>query len=255
MESKPLNFEVKVGIFVFLGILIMFAIVFSIGQLYILKPMYIVRIVFNFANGIEIGAPVRLAGVNVGEVNDISVYYDNKLQMTKVMISARIKNEAKVEKNAVCRINTLGLLGEKYLEVTPGTADAGFLANSEVIAGKDPVQMEEVTKNMKDLSDTVKSATEVARSILEKVNRGEGTIGKLMTDDKVYNDLKDVLDRIDRGQGTVGKLLTEEKIYNDLEAFVDDIKRHPWKLLIKERERPEGKRAEGRERAARTDFK
>ncbi|MCM8781948.1 MAG: MlaD family protein [Candidatus Omnitrophica bacterium] len=210
MESKPLSFEIKVGIFVFLGIVIMFVIVFSIGEFYILKPMYKIKVLFGFANGIEVGAPVRLAGVDVGEIEDIKVYYDPQLQQTKVLLLAKLKKEARVEKDAVCKINTLGLLGEKYLEISPGTATAGFLSDQEAIMGYDPIPMEEVTKTMKELSDTAKAVTESAKVILE---------------------------RLENGEGTIGKLLTEEKIYNDLQAFVDDIKKHPWKLLIKEKEK------------------
>lgn len=210
MEAKPLSFEIKVGIFVFLGILIMFIIVFSIGEFYILKPMYNIKVIFGFANGVAVGAPVRLAGVSVGEIEDIKVFYDAQSQRTKVLISAKIKEEAKIEKNAVCRINTLGLLGEKYLEISPGTADSGFLANQDAVVGYDPVPMEEITETMKDLSNTAKAVTEAAKVVLE---------------------------RLEKGEGTIGKLLVEEKIYNDLKDFVEDIKKHPWKLLIKEKEK------------------
>lgn len=208
MESKPLNFEIKVGIFVFLGILIMFIIVFSIGEFYILKPMYNIKVLFGFANGIAMGAPVRLAGVNIGEVEDISVFYDTKLQQTRVMLVAKIKKQAKIEKNAICRINTLGLLGEKYLEITPGTVEAGFLEDQEAVVGDDPVPMEEITETMQELSENAKAITEST------------TV---------------VLGRLERGEGTIGKLLVEEKIYNDLQEFVEDIKEHPWKLLVKQR--------------------
>ncbi|MEI8175902.1 MAG: MlaD family protein [Candidatus Omnitrophota bacterium] len=251
MEAKPLNFEVKVGIFVFLGILIMFIIVFSIGQLYILKPMYNVRFLFGFANGIEIGAPVRLAGVDVGDIEDIAVYYDSALQRTRVVLTAKIKNEARIEKNAVCRINTLGLLGEKYLEITPGTSTAGFVQNQEAMTGSDPVPMEEVTKTMKDLTENAKEVAATVKVIVDRIEKGQGTLGKLLSDDAMYNDMKSFVEDmkqrpwrligIERGEGTVGKLLSEDKIYNDLGDFVSDIKRHPWKLLIKERERREEK--------------
>jgi len=210
MESKPLNFEIKVGIFVFLGILIMFLIVFSIGEFYILRPMYNIKVLFGFANGIATGAPVRLAGVNIGEVEDISVFYDTKLQQTRVMLVAKIKKHAKIEKNAICRINTLGLLGEKYLEITPGTVEAGFLEDQEAVVGEDPVPMEEITETMKELSENAKAITEST------------TV---------------VLGRLERGEGTIGKLLVEEKVYNDLQEFVEDIKEHPWKLLVKQRKK------------------
>lgn len=221
MEARPMSFEIKVGIFVFLGILIMFIIVFSIGEFYILKPVYKIKVLFGFANGIQVGAPVRLAGVDVGEIEDMGVYYDEALQRTKVFLVAKLKKEARVEKNAVSKINTLGLLGEKYLEITPGTSDAGFLSNQETIVGYDPIPMEEVTKTMKELSDTAKSVTESAKAILEKLEKGEGTVGKLLVQEEVYNDLKSTA--------------------TNLKDFSEDIKQHPWKLLMKGRERTEDK--------------
>ena len=217
MEAKPVSFEIKVGIFVFLGILIMFIIVFSIGEFYILKPMYKVKVLFNFANGIEVGAPVRLAGINVGEIEDVGVYYDEQAKRTKVYLITKIKKEAKIEKDAACRINTLGLLGEKYLEVSPGTQDTGFLQDQDTVIGTDPIPMEEITKNMKELSDNAKSMAESANVILR---------------------------RLEKGQGTIGKLLVEEDLYNNLEAtsenfkeLSDDVRRHPWKLLMKEKDK------------------
>jgi len=222
MESKPVNFEIKVGIFVFLGILILFIIVFSIGEFYLLKPMYNIKVLFGFANGMQVGAPVRLAGVTVGEVEDIGVYYDEASQRTKVYLMARLKKEGRVEKDAVCKINTLGLLGEKYLEITPGTQGSEFMQDGETIIGYDPVPMEEITKTMKELSDTAKAVTDSARAILGKLENGEGTVGKLLVEDEVYNDL----------QATA----------SNLKEFSDDIKKHPWKLLIKGKEKHKDKK-------------
>ncbi len=65
------GFELKVGIFIFIGIVILSLIVFSIGNFYSIKRGYTLDIVFNFANGISVGAPVRYAGVEVGEVQEI----------------------------------------------------------------------------------------------------------------------------------------------------------------------------------------
>jgi phospholipid/cholesterol/gamma-HCH transport system substrate-binding protein len=138
------------------------------------------------------------------------VFYDEAAKRTKIALVAKLKQEARVEKNAVCKINTLGLLGEKYLEITPGTAETGFLTNQSEIMGYDPIPMEEITETMKDLSATAKSVTESADVILK---------------------------RLERGEGTVGKLLKEEEIYNDLRDFVKDIKAHPWKLLVKGKEK------------------
>ena len=200
IENKA--FELKVGIFIAVGILIFFIVVFSIGDVYIIKKGYRIKAMFNFAGGLREGAPVRLAGVNAGRVEDIEVFFDDKEGKTKVEATAWIKNNRiKIEKDSKVVINTLGLLGEKYLEILPGTDRENFLANDGVIVGHDPIITELLTEKLGELADS--TAT--------------------------------VMTRLKEGKGTVGKLLTDDTIYNDLEAFVKDIKKHPWKLLHKPR--------------------
>lgn len=217
--------EMKVGLFIGIGIFVMFFIVFSISDIYLLGEGYNIRVLFDYVNGIDNDSPVRLAGVHVGEVKDVSVYYDDAAGKTRVKLDVWINGNTKVEKDAVAAINTLGLLGEQYLEITPGVSKE-FLAPDEALVGKNPVnvqqQMEKITQLTKSIGD-----------VMAKVERGEGTLGKLLNDDTIYNDLEIIFGRLSRGEGTIGKLLVEEKIYDDLEGFVSDIKAHPWRLLQK----------------------
>ena len=197
------NFELKVGIFVFIGIVVLFIIVFSIGEFYLFRPGYNIKIVFSFANGITKAAPVRAIGVEAGEVKDIKIFYDKDERKPKAELMVWIQRDVRIKKDARALINTLGLLGEKYLEILPGSPDADFLAEGDTLIGEDPVMMDELSKDMKELADSVKV----------------------------------IVSRLRDGEGTIGKLLTEEKIYNDLEIFVGDIKNNPWKLLHKPRKK------------------
>lgn len=201
-------FEYKVGLFILLGITILFLIVFSIGDIDISKSGYRIRVQFNFANGIGGTAPVRLAGVGIGQVQGIRIIYDEKEKKTKAELTAWIDVDAKIEEDAKATINTLGLLGEKYLEIYPGTPGKPALKNNDLIIGRDPVPMEKITENLANLSDSV-------TTIVDRLKKGEGTIGKLLVEDVVYNDLKD----------TAG----------NFKAFSEDIRKHPWKLLSKPR--------------------
>ena len=214
MDTKPLSFELKVGIFVFIGIIVLFIFVFSIGEFYIMRPIYRFSVLFGFANGIEVGSPVRLAGVEMGEVENINVYYDENYSKTIVKLGVNLRENTRIEKNATCRINTLGLLGEKYLEITPGTPDTGFVKDGDTLIGHDPIPVEEVTKTVKELADTAKSLTESANVILS---------------------------RLEQGEGTIGKFLVKDDVYNNIEAFTEDIKKHPWKLLYRAKEKTSDK--------------
>ena len=194
---KTIAFEVKVGIFILIGIIILFVMVFSIGEVYFIRPGYHIKILFNFANGIAMNAPVRVAGIEVGEINHIRIYYDTKEKRTKIELSAWIKKDVHIEEDAKAVINTLGLLGEKYLEIFPGTT--GKLEEGSVIVGTDPVSTESMTADLKEL----------------------------------LNSFNVVMKRLENGEGTIGRFLTDESIYNNLEAFTEDIKRNPWKLMNK----------------------
>ena len=205
MEGRTL--ELKVGIFISIAFMLLFIIVFSIGDVVLFEKSYSIKATFGFANGIAESAPVRLAGVHIGDIDKIDIFYDEEAQETKVVLNAKVTKKVKIEKDALARINTLGLLGEKYLEITPGTRTVGFLEDGGVLVGEDPVYVEALTKDMKYLVDSA------------------GVI----------------MQRLRDGEGTVGKLLVEEKIYHDLEAFVADIRAHPWKLLHKTKEKKPGK--------------
>ncbi len=198
-DSK--TFELKVGVFILIGIAILFVVVFSIGDINLSKTGYRIKVLFNFASGIGPSAPVRLAGVGIGQVQGIHIIHDSKDDKTKAELTAWINDDIKIEEDAVVTINTLGLLGEKYLEILPGTAGSPVLKPNGVLTGKDPVPMEKITENLATLSESVKA----------------------------------IVDKIKKGDGTIGKLLNDDAIYNNLEAFTADIKKHPWKLLNRPR--------------------
>jgi len=197
-DAEGKLFELKVGIFITVGIIIFFVIVFSIGDVNLIKKGYRVGVTFNFANGISESAPVRVAGINVGEVDKIDVFFDEKEKRTKVRIWSWINNdEVKVGSDSIAVINTLGLLGEKYLEILSGDDTKSFLKNGDIIVGRDPIPTELLMTKLASLADS-------ASAIMANLKEGRGTIGKFLTDDSVYN---------------------------NIEAFTEDIKKHPWKLL------------------------
>jgi phospholipid/cholesterol/gamma-HCH transport system substrate-binding protein len=229
-------FELKVGTFILVGIVILIFIIFSIGDINISKAGYPLKVTFNFAAGLGTSAPVRLAGVGIGRVDGIRVMYNDKDKKTYAEVHTWIQEGTKIEKDANVTINTLGLLGEKYLEILPGTPGSPIVEKDGTLVGQDPPMMEKVTENLLKISDSVSTIT-------DRLKKGEGTIGKLLTEDKIYNELDSFLgglsgfsETLNSKKGTIGRLFTEDKIYRDLEEFVADLKAHPWKLLSRGRD-------------------
>jgi phospholipid/cholesterol/gamma-HCH transport system substrate-binding protein len=241
MESIR-SFELKVGMFILLGIVILVFIIFSVGDINLSKVGYHILITFDFASGLGPSAPVRLAGVGVGRIDGIRVVYNEKDKKTYAEVRAWIQEGTRVEKDSVVTINTLGLLGEKYLEILPGTPDSPLLKAGDTIAGKDPVMMEKVTENLVKISDGV-------ADVVDKLRKGEGTIGRLLSKSAVYDDLeatmsnfkdfsanlKDLSVKVNTSTGTIGRFINDDSIYRETEAFVKDLRAKPWKLLSKPR--------------------
>lgn len=222
------SIELKVGIFIFIGLTLLFIIVFSIGDIKFFKPYYHIKLSLNFASGIGPTAPVRLCGVSVGEVEGIVVFYDESLNRSRVELTLRIDNGMKIEKDAKATINTLGLLGEKYVEIFPGTKKE-FLKEGELLVGHDPITMEEMTEELRNIAKGISV-------IVDKIKKGEGTIGRLLMEDKIYRDLESITDGINKGEGTLGKLLKDEVVYDNFKDFSEEIKLHPWKLLFRSKQ-------------------
>jgi phospholipid/cholesterol/gamma-HCH transport system substrate-binding protein len=231
------NVEVKVGIFVFIGMLILFVIVFSIGDFYLWNPGYSVRASFRFINGVEESAPVRFAGVNAGEVKKTQIVVDPATGQTSVELLLWVRQHVMIPEDSVVTINTLGLLGEKYVEIIPGSSNAKPLKDGDKIRGKDPLATEAIA--------------EKAYAVAAKLDQTMTHINEVVQDSEFKNSLKQVvvntvdatdsakaiLFQIQSGQGTLGKLVYEESVHKNLEDLTGDLKENPWKLLQKPKEK------------------
>jgi len=230
------SFELKVGIFIFIGIVILSVIVFSIGNFYGVKRGYVLNVLFNFANGISVGAPVRYAGVEVGEVQDIEVYFDEKENIPMIRLRIWVAQNTWVNEDASATINTLGLLGEKYLEIIPGTRETRLLQKGDTLRGNDPVSTEELTRETKEILAKVDKMIESINKVVGDEEFRVSLKNTLANLETLSSELSKVMTVVRKGEGTIGKFLTDDKLYNDIDEMVLDIKKHPWKLLYRPKE-------------------
>lgn len=195
--------ELKVGVFVFIGLTILVIFVLSIGGFKTWSSGYRVNIIFKFVNGVKLGAPVRFAGVDVGEVKKISLQPNSENNRMDVCLNVWIRDTVRVPVDSTVWINTLGLLGEKYVEIMPGKDYINTLQEDQSLIGVTPVASQELYSK--------------AENILGNLDIG---IAKIVNK-----------------EGSLGKLLYDDKVYNELDAFVTDVRKNPWKLLFKTKEK------------------
>ncbi|MBL7073205.1 MAG: MCE family protein [Candidatus Omnitrophica bacterium] len=221
--------ELRVGLFMGAGFFLMFLMVFFLKDFSLFDKGYNIQVIFDTVGGITKNAPVKLAGINVGEVKLADIFQDKTENRPRVKLDVRVDGNVSIPEDAVIRINTLGLLGEKYLEITPGVSKK-YLAEGDVMTGENPIS---VSQQMEKMNAFMESAAK----ILQKIESGDGTLGKLLADDTIYNDVEVIMSRLRNGDGTLGKLLVKEDIYENVEEFTSDVKNNPWKLLHKTREK------------------
>lgn len=195
--------ELKVGIFVFIGLAILVFFLLSIGGLKTWSSGYYMDVDFNFVNGVKVGAPVRFAGVDVGEVKRIKLEYLPQESRSNVRLAIWVRGAIKIPADSTVWVNTLGLLGEKYIEIIPGKNYAHPVQDKGVIVGVDPMPIHEI------------------------FNRAEN----------ILHNLDDGIAKIHNKEGSLGKLIYDDTIYKELEALVTDVRKNPWKLFFKTKEK------------------
>jgi len=217
--------ELKVGMFVFIGLLLLSIFVLKVGDFKTMLSTQKINFVFNFVNGVKNGAPIRYAGVDIGEVKQISLFYSPEEQKEKVRVVGVVKKDVRIPQDSTIWVNTLGLLGEKYLDIIPGKDYENFIKPGQTVVGTDPFAMHEFSELAKSI------AKKLDDSIVE-VQQLAGSVNSLA------KNIDDGISKVKNAEGTIGKLLYDDSLYNDLSSMVGDIKRNPWKLFWKSKEKP-----------------
>jgi phospholipid/cholesterol/gamma-HCH transport system substrate-binding protein len=221
--------ELKVGSFVFAGLVILVIFVLYIGDFKNTMSTYRVNFTFNFINGVKVGSPVRFAGVDVGEVKLLNFIFPVKGEKPKVQMVAIITKSIRIPVDSQVWVNTLGILGEKYIEIMPGKDFVNVVPDNGTMVGNDPFAMQEFGEMAKSLVTKLDSTLTGINGVADSV--------KTLT-----LNLDDGVTRIKNGEGTVGKLMYRDDLYNELEDLVGDVKRNPWKLFWKGKEKPAPKK-------------
>ena len=244
-----------VGMFVVIGFISLTLIIFFISGIYLFKPGYTINVIYKYVSILDKGAPVRMAGVRVGEVSKVELIFNKAVGETQVKIKLFIHKGVDVRENYTFNIRGTHILSEPHIEVTPKPGDAPKIKPGATIRGVDPIAIEELIttghqiakdieklvsslsddKTSKDLKQLISGLSEVTHSLEVSLHGEEGDLQQTIKNLKSSTDsLDNILNRVDRGEGTVGALLVKDELYQEMRAFVAEIKAHPWKLMKKD---------------------
>ncbi len=221
------NLEVKVGMFVAGAPIFLTAFVFSISDFSVFTKGDKWQGIFPYADGLKKGAPVRLAGVDAGHIRAVKAVYDKAARTTAVTVDIWIEAGHSIPEDSHVVINQLGLLGEKYIEILPGSA-ALLLPPGAAVRGEDPVPMESLMKMAGSLGGKIETT-------LNGINNGLLTPANTSALAVSLSNIAAVTGAMKDGQGTVGMLLNDPAIFRNLDDMTADLKANPWKLFYRPR--------------------
>jgi phospholipid/cholesterol/gamma-HCH transport system substrate-binding protein len=229
-------------LFVLVGLFLLAVGIFYVTGAGVLTPKYRLRTYLPEVEGLTVGAPVRLDGVEIGNVDAIGLYKpspgrraDPSRSIEVVMrISRRYQSD--VRSDSTAGLITEGLLGNRYVSIHRGFAGA-VLQDGQEIPGREEKAIKQIVERGADLAQNLNAMSQQVREIVDGIQKGRGTLGKLLVDETAYNRLNSTLGRLDQvvasvqaGEGTLGKLVATDEMYQRvnsaavrLDAIVADV--------------------------------
>jgi len=211
--------EVKVGIFFVFCLLGFMYLIVSTGKLHVKEEGYHIYVVFDDIAGMEKNAPVMVNGVEVGRVQDIEVSYDEG--STEVKLKLLIQPDIKIWQDPTVSIKTLGLMGEKYIQIV-SPKGAGFIPPGTVLQGKPSMDMDVLLGEAEGLSRDIKSLINNVDSLTDEVKKLAKNLNYTVEDN----------------QDSISRMIKHFEVTSEnFEEFSQDVKKNPWKLLFKAKEK------------------
>lgn len=218
--------RVKVGLLIVVALAILAAMILNLEEgMGLLGRKAKFRALVEHTQGLKIGSPVRMNGVDIGNVHKITI--GTQTPQVEITFTVQAHVAPHIRQDASISIRALGLLGDKYLEVLPGTAASPPLPVGSTVVGTAESDISHFATNATSTIEKVNAALEQLQAALTAITKGPGTTGKLVNDPDLYNKSRaavdkleqisdkglSILSKVERGEGTVGKLVVDEELY------------------------------------------
>lgn len=235
--------EVRVGLFLVVAFLILIALFELLGKETIFARMVEYKTSFKSIPNLKLGDPVRLAGVDVGTVRDIQVIG------ARVEVTIRVKPGTPVKSDSVATIKLTSLLGTNFVDLTFGSPAAQMAPPGSLLQSAEPPDLNTLLARLNDAAgdiqtlakqlnegmgksfEPISSAFQSMDRIAKQIEKGQGTLGKLISNDDLYRDIQGMASNMNklsqqmaRGEGSLGKLVNDDALYNDLRSLTADLK-------------------------------
>lgn len=187
MDNRTPKFKTRLGIFIIGGLALFVFAIFIIGkQQNLFNPVFKVSASFYNVSGLEVGNNIRFSGINVGIVDNINIINDSTVQVD-MLIRKNVQEFIKTDSEAV--IGSEGVIGDRLVIISQGSSNAPVVKNGQQLSSVEPVETDAIIAGMNISVINAAIITSELAEIMIKINGGSGTIGRLLQDSTIAENL------------------------------------------------------------------
>jgi len=191
MDSHTQKFKIRLGLFIAGGLALFVIAIFIIGkQKNLFSPVFKLTTIFYNVSGLQVGNNVRFSGINVGTVDNINIINDSTVQVD-MLIKKEVQRFIKTDCEA--GIGSSGLIGDHLMVITQGSTEAPIVKDGQRIGSKEPVELDAIMASLRVTAYNAEIVSDELAEIMIKVNSGKGTIGRLIQDTAIAENLSQTM--------------------------------------------------------------
>jgi phospholipid/cholesterol/gamma-HCH transport system substrate-binding protein len=273
------SLETRIGVFVAFALVVILIILESVGGFAFFKQGYKLHAYFKNVQELKPGAEVRMAGVRVGNVQ--SILLTNAEVLVTMNLNKELEKNGQVKTDSKASVKFTGLLGQNFVAIDFGTPSGVPAANNSYLQVQEQADLSQLMNKLDDVATGVQNLTKSfsgesiekligpltdfvkhndaaltatignMKTVSDKIARGEGTVGKLINDEALYNtslntisnfqntagdvreavtqarllltNANEVVATVNRGEGTIGKFIKDDKVYREAEGSLTNL--------------------------------
>ena len=220
--------QLKVGLIVLISVALLSTLLFlmtSASGMSLFSKKLIVTTYFPNSSGLKVGAAVNLEGVTIGEVKKVIITTDPARKLTPVELVMKLdpKFQNSLREDSRASLSTVGVLGDTVVDISSQTATGPELKSGDELKTVALPSLQDVVKSSQGTIESLNVTLAKVDRIVEDIETGKGSAGKLITDPALYNQANDTVAQLkilvanmNSNHGTVGRLLNDSSLYNRL---------------------------------------
>lgn len=231
MSKRNLN-NLKVGLTVFAGIIILFIFSLLVGTNdFLFSKTYNLFIDLNNTSGLVVGAPVTLGGYKIGDVEAIDFVTINNRPTIRVKLRVEYKYKEEIREDSRVRITSIGILGDKFVDITIGNPSSGPIPENSFLQVEPSVSLDNLAKDIVPGLEKFNSIMDNLKTMTDSISKGKGTVGELINNPSAFQRLNSAIMKIDAAlntlenkKGSLNRLLYDSTLYNSLSSTALSLK-------------------------------